>query len=282
MRKKFENKELPFWIFYNPDPFGGDIYVEEFGYGVCVPGYVFSETRKNYLLQIVFDGIAHVSVNREKPFSVKKEEAFILPPHLEHWYRSDEQYPTARAWISWSGECADLLKQQLDSEKNPYLVKTHNLEEIKTLFLKLQNSRDRSAISVAAIYSCFYGIIANCMRTATAMPKIESQEKLLVNDIVNYIDVNIMNPLSVEDISKKFGYDASSVFRKFKKQTGLSPKEYILHRRLALAKGYICETDLGIEEIAARCGYSSAATLNILFIRHEKISLVNYVKKQRS
>ena len=97
-------KELPFWIFYNPYQIGHDFYIEEFGYGVCTPKWIFAETRKNNLLQIVFDGIAHVSVGQCKPFVVREGEAFYLPANVSHWYEADEKFPTTRAWISWSGE----------------------------------------------------------------------------------------------------------------------------------------------------------------------------------
>ena len=43
-------KELPFWIFYNPYQIGHDFYIEEFGYGVCTPKWIFAEKQKNNLL----------------------------------------------------------------------------------------------------------------------------------------------------------------------------------------------------------------------------------------
>ena len=268
-------------MFYNPDSIGHDIYVEEFGYGVCTPGHIFSETRKNYLLQIVFDGIAHVTVGDRKPFSVSKGSAFFLPANVFHSYKSDETFPTTRAWISWSGELSAHFETQLNTGTNPYFLKVHDLDSVIEFFCKLQNSRDRSEASLTSIYSCFYGILSNCMNPTSALPNVKTKEKLLINDIIEYIDQNITNPLTVSDISRIFGYDTSSLFRKFKHHTGLSPKEYIQHRRIALAKGLICETDLPIDEIITRCGYDNKASLNMLFLRSENISLMKYFTEHR-
>lgn len=282
MSSKKENISLPFWMFYNPDSLGHDIYIEEFGYGVCTPGYIFSETRQNYLLQVVFDGIAHVAVGDEPPFTVSRGGAFFLPPCISHWYQADEEFPTTRAWISWSGDLASTLKKQLDASSNPFFLKIRDLDMVIGLFEKLHDARDQSAASLAAIYSCFYGILSNCMSPTTALPKEKTQENLLVNDIVHYIDNNIMNPLTVSDLSRHFGYDTSSLFRKFKKHTGLSPKEYIQHRRVALAKGLICTTDLPLDTIITRCGYDNKAALNMLFLRYENVSLTKYTAEHRS
>ena len=281
MNNKKDEYNLPFWIFYNPDSIGHDIYVEEFGYGVCTPGHIFSETRKNYLLQIVFDGIAHVTVGDRKPFSVSKGSAFFLPANVFHSYKSDETFPTTRAWISWSGELSAHFETQLNTGTNPYFLKVHDLDSVIEFFCKLQNSRDRSEASLTSIYSCFYGILSNCMNPTSALPKVKTKEKLLINDIIEYIDQNITNPLTVSDISQIFGYDTSSLFRKFKHHTGLSPKEYIQHRRIALAKGLICETDLPIDEIITRCGYDNKASLNMMFLRSENISLMKYFTEHR-
>lgn len=279
MKKK--EKILPFWIYYNPDFVGNDLYIEEFGYGVCSPGWLVAETRKNYLLQFVYDGIAHVAVDNKKPFIATKGTAFLLPPNLPHWYKSDNESPTTRAWISWSGEQSFLLKKYFHAENNPFLLKVENLDTVIGYFNQLKNARNRSASSIAKIYCCFYGILSNCLSTKTSLSNIESQEKLLINDIIQYIEKNISETPTIHDISLSFGYDESSIFRKFKQYTGLSPKQYIMHKRIALAKGLICETNLSIDEIASRCGYNDKSALNLLFIRHEKMSLAKYIDSHR-
>ena len=137
--------DLQFWMFYNSDRIGQDFYIEEFGYGVCIPKYLFAETRQNNLLQIVFNGKAHVSVGKMKPFTVSKGEAFYLPANIPHWYESDKDFPTERAWISWSGEYSPSLEKNLNVQGNPYLIKIKDLNAVKKSFLSLKNSRKSEA-----------------------------------------------------------------------------------------------------------------------------------------
>lgn len=274
-------KELPFWIFYNPNQIGHDFYIEEFGYGVCTPKWIFAETRKNNLLQIVFDGIAHVSVGQSKPFVVREGEAFYLPANVPHWYEADEKFPTTRAWISWSGECTSFFENKFNRGANPYLLKVRDLDAVKKTFRSLQEKRDHTDPSLLQIYSGFYEILSYCVHDTAALNNTDSQERLLVNDVMKYIDDNLSDQLTIQSIAFSFGYHPSSLFRKFKKLTGMSVKGYILHRRLALAKALICESTLSVDEIVTRCGYLNQAALNSLFLRHSYASLTKYVKEHR-
>ena len=275
-----DKKQLLFWMYYNPDKFGTDIYVDEFGRGQCTPGYIFGETRKNYLLQFVFDGIAHVTVGNTK-FSVKKGEAFLLPPNIPHSYEADNVVSTERAWISWSGEYAAAIAQNFVTLSCPYHVKVSSFNDVCEHFTRLQNLRDRSALSVAAIYQHFYGIVSLCMKAEPNALQVFSEESVLVNEIIHWLEENMHQSVTISSLSRHFGYDASSIFRKFKEQVGLSPKEYIIQQRIALAKGLICQTELGLDEIAARCGYLDKSTLNKLFIRHGNPSLAKYAAEHR-
>ena len=274
-------RELPFWIFYNPDKIGTDIYIDEFGFGVCTPGYSFGETRKNYLLQFVCDGIAHVTVAGE-PFSVHKGEAFLLPPNIEHVYVSDREQPTVRAWISWSGEHSQYLAEQLYTFRCPYHIRVNDLPTVLDCFANLKQARDRCAASVSRKYAYFYNILSHCMRTETPLSQSQLPEHLLIDDITRYLDQCLADTPTIHELSRLFNYDASTIYRKFKKYTGLSPKEYMVHQRIACAKGLLRTSDLTIDEIAGRCGYLDRNTLNKLFVRHVGMSLAKYAAMFRS
>lgn len=274
-------KKTPFWIYFNSDNIGPDIHIEEFGFGLCFPGYTFTETRKNYLLEFVLDGMTHVTVGENDPFPVQKGEAFLLPPHIKHSYTDDKEITSARAWISWSGNSASYIADSLQTLNNPHHIKATNLNAVKSIFNKLQKSRTQATNLIIQRYAYFFDLISLCAKNDCVSAQTDSEELVLINDIMHYLDKNICDTPSVADLSAYFGYDASSIFRKFKKHTGLSPKEYILHQRLSLAKNLIRETSLPFDDIAARCGYISENSLNKLFMRHLNISLWQYAKECR-
>ncbi len=204
-----------------------------------------------------------------------------MPPNIAHAYEADKIVSTERAWISWSGEYASAFTQNFVAASCPYHLLVSSLNEVKEHFACLRKLRDRSSLSLTGIYSHFYGLISLCSKAEPDVQKDVSNDSLLVNDIVHWLEENMQQSISVSDLSRHFGYDESSIFRKFKKHVGLSPKEYIIQQRIALAKGLICQTDLSLDKIATQCGYLDKNTLDKLFIRHGNPSLAKYAAEHR-
>lgn len=85
-------------------------------------------------------------------------------------------------------------------------------------------------------------------------------------DLVNtIIDTHVDDPQLLGLLSDYFQLSASQIYRKIKKQTGLSPSKHIRHQRLLIAKGLIERTDLTLTEIAQRTGFQQLAYFSRCF-----------------
>ena len=58
----------------------------------------------------------------------------------------------------------------------------------------------------------------------------------------------------------------------FKKQTGLSPYDYVLITRLNHAKNYLQKSDMNISEIAEKVGFNSESNFIYFFTKNTGIS----------
>ncbi len=54
------------------------------------------------------------------------------------------------------------------------------------------------------------------------------------------------------------GLGASAAYECFRRETGYSPHEYRLHRKIDRARAMLAESDAGVTEIAFACGFSSS------------------------
>ena len=87
---------------------------------------------------------------------------------------------------------------------------------------------------------------------------IQSQfENELLNEINNYIQKNIYEPISVEDICNHFAISRSTLQSLFKKHVNEPPKKYINELKMGQAQRLILEGNHSITEVALKLGFSS-------------------------
>jgi AraC-like DNA-binding protein len=73
---------------------------------------------------------------------------------------------------------------------------------------------------------------------------------------------------TVPQLAKTASLSRSTFFERFTRNVGLSPMEYLLAWRMAVAKDLLRRQDLAIDEVAERVGYASASTFSTAFSRH--------------
>ena len=77
--------------------------------------------------------------------------------------------------------------------------------------------------------------------------------------VVQLMESNLSEPLSLEDISHKVGLSRRHVERLFRLYLGRSPARYYLEIRLDRARQLLRQTSLPVIEIAIACGFVSAS-----------------------
>lgn len=87
----------------------------------------------------------------------------------------------------------------------------------------------------------------------------------LLKRIVQKVETNLGDPLSVESLAEDAGYSRSHFSRAFQSVTGESPQDFIIGRRVCKARELLSETDTPIAEIAAKTGFSSQAHFSTAF-----------------
>src|SRR5215207_2335013 len=82
-----------------------------------------------------------------------------------------------------------------------------------------------------------------------------------------WMEERLAEPLSVEAMARHAGYSPRSFARRFVAETGTTPLQWLIGRRVAEARRLLEATDLGIDAVADRCGLGSAPALRAHFGR---------------
>lgn len=130
-----------------------------------------------------------------------------------------------------------------------YLKRFNTLDSLKALIQKLV------AASIAQI---------NDIRS--------TKTSKLIFDITEYLDKNYMQPLTLEDVAKRFYISTCYLSTIFKQKTNMNFKEYLSMLKFNKAKELLSETNESIQEIALKLGYSSSSYFSKAF--HHKTGYV--------
>jgi transcriptional regulator GlxA family with amidase domain len=74
-------------------------------------------------------------------------------------------------------------------------------------------------------------------------------------------------PIRLEDLARHAAVSRRTLVRRFTSETGTTPLRWLIEERLRLARRLLEQTQLGVDMIAQRVGFGSAATLRFHFRR---------------
>ena len=109
-------------------------------------------------------------------------------------------------------------------------------------------------------------------------PTAESRNTALLRDVLQYVQQQYAQPLTVASMAEYCGFSASHFMRWFRQMTGSSFGSYLLECRLAAAAERLRLTDDKILTIAGECGFESLANFN----RHFRTRYAVTPKEYRS
>lgn len=99
------------------------------------------------------------------------------------------------------------------------------------------------------------------------------------NSIIEFIEMNYDQPLTVKEIADRFFISPSYFAHFFKERTGRSVIDYINHVRIERAKGILRIEDADIGEVACRVGFSDINYFSRKFRMLEGITPSQYKKQ---
>jgi AraC-like DNA-binding protein len=116
-------------------------------------------------------------------------------------------------------------------------------------------------------------------------PKAQSPATLslpsFASQAQDYLDRHHAEPLSIDGVAQHFHLSRQYFSKLFRRFTGQSPHSYLMEVRLRQARALLEETDLTIQEVATRVGFSDPYYFARAFRTHCGVSPSQYRKCER-
>jgi AraC family transcriptional activator FtrA len=96
--------------------------------------------------------------------------------------------------------------------------------------------------------------------------------------VLDWASARLAEDLSISRLAARATMSERTFARRFRDETGTTPHQWVQMQRVALAERLLEGGDLGIEEVARRSGFGSAAMLRHHFGRRRRTTPVAYRK----
>lgn len=231
------------------------------GYEKCRPLKSLITCNKScYIMHYVLSGEGIIIAN-DKTYKVGPNQLFLFPPHINVKYKQEKNNPWSYIWIEFNGSTMKQILSNIQYSNEQFIFNDNadrTLEKIfKTVIYedKELNDDEESMSLISNLFRIFTFLFKYYSKSNSA--KLTREEQL-VKSIIDYINANYSNPdLTMSDISKKFFLSQSYMNRIFKKETDITPIQYLDELKMKKAIELLNHKAFTIEQISDSIGYKN-------------------------
>ncbi len=238
----------------------GETAKQTFFYPLCVGHYFCTKEylvqRNNYnsfLLIYAKKGEGYLKVDGKK-YTFRKEDVVLIDCYKPHIYGTVKD--SELLWIHFDGSTSREYAEMIFGNSGPVCSVRDLITFEKDLNRLLLMISTGSAVNDALCSYYIVKILTDLVLCSSKTLK-EENPRSITEDIISYINDNIREQLTLEDLSGRAGLSPFYFTRLFKKETGYTPHEYIILSRVNIAKFYLKSTAYSIKEICFSSGFSS-------------------------
>lgn len=261
-----------------------NLFVTKIGYLVNQPKQYFTNwfVRHDYCIQYIISGKGEYFINNQL-YNLKKNTLFLLPKDKYHYYKSDPDNPYEYYWIHFNGVGFENFLNTIGlSEDSPVIFDIEN-PNIEKCFKDLMDiSKSKSPYSNLLLLSKSYSLL---YEIASAIPvKKEEKEKefnAIVETSINYITENYQSQITLDELAAITFTNKCYLVTLFKKETGLSPIQFLIQHRVNQACALL-QTNMTVTEICYKVGFAELTNFLVRFKRITGVTPTEFRKNLRA
>ncbi|PTM59178.1 AraC family transcriptional regulator [Desmospora activa] len=200
-------------------------------------------------------------------YEVRAEDVFVIPGNIIHRAMPENDHlitstviflhPLVMAQIT--DHEANIIREAKKRKQYRYHILAEQRQTFAYLLQKLQ-AESQSPLhghqqAIAAwVQLCLLEISRHSLQAEESphRPNLST-----FNHVLRYIDDHLEQALSLDLLAAKERISTAHFSRLFKQEVGLNLTDYLLTKRISLAKTLLLETDENISTIAEKCGFRS-------------------------
>ena len=153
---------------------------------------------------------------------------------------------------------------------------TEHLDEIYTIFKAKPFAYEiKLKLHLLSIYDCIFSSDFYTVRSAA---NVNTKKSALIEKAFNYIHINYMYNIDINDIARNLNYSASYVTKLFREYSGQTPVKYLIDYRIYKAKELLENTQMTVLDIAMSVGFNHIGHFIKTFKKYTNTTPLRYRK----
>lgn len=221
---------------------------------------------KNGALVLLTSRDLHISMNNAP--RTYKRITVMFDPHAIRQFNTEHT------------NLLDCFSIAASKQRNILYLSAEQIQTVQTLADPiLTNGRsDRFGDDITVLTSLLSLLIFINRLYRSHLPKIAPLPLTpIIREIVDYVDSHIDEELSVQSLCHHFSYSVAYISAQFSKQMGLPLKQFIIIKKIALAKQLLAES-LSVTQVYERCGFGDYSNFIRTFKKTVGVSPLQWQK----
>ena len=267
----------------NNNPLVEKLYITDIGYYPKAQYHYRQRVHgiDQHILIYCVEGNGSAQIMKKK-YQLHPGSFIIIPAGEQHSYAASEEHSWTIYWVHFKGslscELVNTLLRKIDDHQGSVEFQPRRIELFEDMYICLERGYGTDNICYANV--CLFHYISSFIYSDKFHLSGSKQPDDAVELSINYMQENISQPLTLEDIAKSVNFSASHYSALFRKKTGFAPIEYFNHLKIQKACQYLLYTELRIKEIADKLGIEDPYYFSRMFAKLMGQSPLQYRNKR--
>lgn len=222
-----------------------------------------------FVFEYVIRGTGYLTTENNT-VELHEGDLYIINTKYPQCYYSDRNDPFEKIWVNATGKLLEKLFPVYLPDRQYYIY--HRCEKAYSILVQIHRTliddmhSRAEALSKASLLIHELLIImhrAYVKHDQQYEPAhITSRKEAAIKE---YLDRSVYTDISLDDISKRYFISKNHIIRLFSKEYGITPMQYLLHKRLEICNTLLKNTDLTLAQIATQLCFSSPQHLSAAY-----------------
>jgi len=261
---------LPMLDLMRDQPLSQGLYLHSLGFFAHARYHYLNRPKgsNEFILIYCKEGVGNLTINNVH-YKMTANQVVVIPPYVPHRYEADHTNPWSIYWAHFLGSKAEEMSVKLYQPAEISISEASRIEDRLNLFEEIFNTI-KSGYSIDNLnfanisFSYFLATFSHVEQFNQAKKGREFANNI-INRVLHYMNENIENSLSIEQLASFSGYSSSYFYRRFIAEMDTAPMTYFMRMKMNKASILLITTDMQVNQIASKVGFTDSFHFSRVF-----------------